>query len=318
MGFNKRHFQELKAVLTGYKTDINKIISETKVNEELKKIYSQDYFEQLVKTQQDNAIRLMNEKREAARTRVNTIIKNLRNDVAEWVNADIDINLLNKLNVIRSSIAQNNTAASSVTGVDYIKLLAEQAGNTVFGTQNTANSTSGIKLSSVDVELLAEKAAGQYLPLKILSEIAEANGIKLNVPSAEKYMKEIKEIENGSNTLLNTYCGPDAEGRNLLPHNIIKNVNYGRYEIWQCMNADYILRPENAIEKAESNWGNTMAHIEEKTSLTGEEENYISGLYKGHEGNTANRTKELVVINPKLREIIELSKYAEFLPAAEK
>jgi len=279
MAFNKRHFQDLKTILNGYKKDIDTIMVDALQEDKgLKNVYSEEYYKQFTANRIANAKTTMDEKRETARSRVNTILKNLHNDVSTWVDSDVDQNLLNRLQIIK---------------------------------------TAGIKLSYSEIKLMAEQSKGQYLPLKILEDLAGRNGYLLQAPNAEHYLKEISDIERGCNTLINTYCGENAEGVKLLPHNIVNSIDYGQYAPWLCVNASYILKSGNDIDKAMEHWGDTITHVESKTSLTDAETDYIEGLYKNHKSDIANRTKELVKINPALKQQIALSEYAEFLPVEE-
>lgn len=272
--FNKRTFADLRSALNSYKQAIDSILKETKIDDSLRNVYSADYFGQLQEKQSAIAKQSMDNARERARNSVNSMIKSLRKDIEDWANAPIDDGLFKRLQ------------AAKIT--------------------NT-------KLSRTELELFAKEAAGRYMEMKILSNIAAESGFVLTAPSVETYCQDVANIQSGCDTLLKTYAGAGLEGIKLLPHNFINGVDYGAFEGWQCVTSDYILKDGGTLDETEARWGSNMAHIEEKTALTDAEAEKVSRFYEGH-SDTKARTIELLQINPELRGMIKLSQFAEYLP----
>ena len=65
----------------------------------------------------------------------------------------------------------------------------------------------GIKLSATEIEALAKANQGDYMAMKLLSQLASDNGYNLRYTSVEDLQEAITELESKANTFLKSYDG---------------------------------------------------------------------------------------------------------------
>ncbi|MDF2523651.1 MAG: hypothetical protein K0R31_1292 [Clostridiales bacterium] len=275
---NKTKFNQIREILVNYKAQVNSIGKAYATQlEQYRQAYSTEFFQSRSQELKATEKSKLDGLRNTAKDKVNAIIKDLRRDLQDMV--------------------------TDTSGSEVIQSL---------GTIKAA----GLKLSLREIEGFLSKVNSNYLANKLLSQMAIENGYVVKVPDLADFERVLGQVEVGADTLLNCYVGSDLQAKELLPHNIRFGVDYGAYESYMVAMADVVLKQDGALDKAVSVWEtNVKLTVSERNELTAEEKSHIESLYKGHEGAIADRTKELISINPKIKdELLLHEKYSEFVP----
>lgn len=276
---NRTKFNKIREILINYKADINGIAKNfTSQLERYRQAYSTEYFQSRSQELKAAEKSKIDVLRSAAKEKIQAIIEDLRGDIDSLVSDTGNLETLQTLATIKAM---------------------------------------GTKLSYSELNSFLRKSNGNYAVNKVLSDLARESGYVIDFHGVEEYEKALKQVENGANTMVNCYSGANMELKDWLGDNIINGVNYGRHQTYTIALADVILNPENALDQAASLWeSNSQLTINEHNGLTAEEKTHLENLYKGHEGAIADRTKELISINPELKDQLLLhERYSEFVPA---
>ena len=86
-----------------------------------------------------------------------------------------------------------------------------------------------LKLEQVEIEVMAEQAAGNFAALRCLNAVAEKSGYHINFPSLTDYMRDLDAIERGFDALY-LYAPQNGDGHStdLLPNKKYRGLDYGR------------------------------------------------------------------------------------------
>jgi hypothetical protein len=275
---NRTKFDTLRSILLNYKAEVNAIgKTYTAQLERYRQAYSTEYFQ--AKSQELKAAEKFkfDALRNTAKNKIRSIIEEIRNDLDVVVSNTDNLETLQTLATIKSM---------------------------------------GTKLSYSELNSYLRKSNGSYAVNKILSDLAKESGFVIDFHGLEEYEKALKQVENGVNTLLNCYSGENMELKDWLGDNIVNGISYGSYQPYTLALADAVLKPGSSLDQATSLWEiNSQLTIKQRDQLTAEEKVHIESLYEDHKGAIADRTKELLSINPALKEQLLLhERYSEFVP----
>lgn len=86
-----------------------------------------------------------------------------------------------------------------------------------------------LKMEQIEIEAMAEQAAGCYVALKCLNAVAEKSGYHVNTPTLPDYMKDLDTIQRGFDALY-LYAPQNGDGHStdLLPNKNYRGIDYGR------------------------------------------------------------------------------------------
>lgn len=275
---NKQKFVEIKSILLSYKADVDNLLKNM-INQDAqyKEIYSNSTYENMSASLKDTTKVKFDNLRKAAQQKTEKILIELKSDLRNWTSKEPDLMLLQTLSTIK---------------------------------------TMGTKLSYSELQSYMDKSSGNYITMKILSDMAKDSGYYIQFENVEGFEKLLNDVEYQTDFMLKCYCGKNLEGQSMIGDNIVGNANYGKYDPWVLVVADTALKPDSVLERATNKWETAVPLTIEKRKLSEEEKIHIEELYKGHNGAIADRTKELISINPGLKDDLLLhEKYSEFVPA---
>lgn len=86
-----------------------------------------------------------------------------------------------------------------------------------------------LRMERIEIEAMAEQAAGCYVALKCLNAVAEKSGYHVNTPTLPDYMKDLDTIQWGFDALY-LYAPQNGDGHStdLLPNKNYRGIDYGR------------------------------------------------------------------------------------------
>ena len=125
-----------------------------------------------------------------------------------------------------------------------------------------------IKISYSEMQMLKEAVAGNLFGEKILAQVAENSGWHVNVPTADEYIRALKEAESVSMTAIDAYSGSktlDFPGADLLD----VDRTSAEIPVWQKLLASNYLAESGSMEYAERLF--ERGDIDIKFSLNSEE-----------------------------------------------
>lgn len=85
-----------------------------------------------------------------------------------------------------------------------------------------------LKMEQVEIEAMAERAAGNFVALRCLNAVAEKAGYHINAPSLPDYMRDLDAIERGFDALYLYAPTGDGHATDLLPNKNYHSIDYGR------------------------------------------------------------------------------------------
>ena len=86
-----------------------------------------------------------------------------------------------------------------------------------------------LRMEQIEIEAMAEQAAGCYVALKCLNAVAEKSGYHVNTPTLPDYLKDLDTIQRGFDALY-LYAPQNGDGHStdLLPNKNYRGIDYGR------------------------------------------------------------------------------------------
>jgi len=278
---NRTKFDVIKSILVNYKVEVNGV-GKNYINQlkRYRDAYNEEFFQE--KKQELNASEKskIDSLRNTAKSKLEIAFNEIRDELHIWSSDTSKLELIQSLSAVK---------------------------------------TAGVHLSRPEIQSFLNKSEGNYLTNKLLSQISKENGYFLDCHDLEDYENTLKQVESAADTMLRCYCGSELEVKSLISENIRYGVSYGEYPSYILATADSVLKQDGAIDKAIQTWEqNTQLCIKEKTELSQDEKTYIDNLYEGYNGKIADRTTELLRINPKLKESLVLHEnYEQFVPREE-
>lgn len=86
-----------------------------------------------------------------------------------------------------------------------------------------------LKMEQIEIEAMAEQAAGNFVALRCLNAVAEKSGFHVNTPTLPDYIKDLDTIRRGFDALY-LYAPQNGDGHStdLLPNKNYRGIDYGR------------------------------------------------------------------------------------------
>ena len=86
-----------------------------------------------------------------------------------------------------------------------------------------------LKMEQIEIEAMAEQAAGNFVALRCLNAVAEKSGFHVNTPTLPDYIKDLDTIQRGFDALY-LYAPQNGDGHStdLLPNKNYRGIDYGR------------------------------------------------------------------------------------------
>ena len=85
-----------------------------------------------------------------------------------------------------------------------------------------------LKMEQIEIEAMAEQAAGNFVALRCLNAVAEKSGFHVNTPTLPDYMKDLDAIQRGFDALYLYAPQGDGHSTDLLPNKNYRGIDYGR------------------------------------------------------------------------------------------
>ena len=85
-----------------------------------------------------------------------------------------------------------------------------------------------LRMEQIEIEAMAEQAAGNFVALRCLNAVAEKSGFHVNTPTLPDYMKDLDAIQRGFDALYLYAPQGDGHSTDLLPNKNYRGIDYGR------------------------------------------------------------------------------------------
>ena len=126
-----------------------------------------------------------------------------------------------------------------------------------------------LNMEQIEIEAMAERAAGNFVALRCLNAVAEKSGFHVNAPSLSDYMNDLREIQSAFDGLyLYAPMNGDGHAADLLPNKKYHGIDYGRPDSVAVTLAYTEARNmENKLRRIQERWS---AHVQPVTVKTEE------------------------------------------------
>ena len=86
-----------------------------------------------------------------------------------------------------------------------------------------------LRMEQIEIEAMAEQAAGNFVALRCLNAVAEKSGFHVNTPTLSDYIRDLDTIQRGFDALY-LYAPQNGDGHStdLLPNKNYRGIDYGR------------------------------------------------------------------------------------------
>ena len=160
-------------------------------------------------------------------------------------------------------------------------------------TINEVNALKNVRLTPAEIRMFAEKYKGDYMALRILGEIADNSGYKLNTVYADTLLSIIDQTESICVQFLDSYNGNEH-----------LNVTIAM-----------VCQKDSPLEAFEKAFNNDVIPSVVNKELTNEQVTAINKLIgEGSEEEIKERVNNLCTADPSMREAIEaIDKYAPYI-----
>ena len=85
-----------------------------------------------------------------------------------------------------------------------------------------------LRMEQIEIEAMAEQAAGNFVALRCLNAVAEKSGFHVNTPTLPDYIKDLDTIQRGFDALYLYAPQGDGHSTDLLPNKNYRGIDYGR------------------------------------------------------------------------------------------
>ena len=135
----------------------------------------------------------------------------------------------------RRAVAQQmeDTRAAALAEIEKMRSalyawIAEPA-NPAFLTQLRTYHDFDLNMEQIEIEAMAEQAAGSFVALRCLNAVAEKSGFHVNTPTLPDYIKDLDTIQRRFDALY-LYAPQNGDGHSadLLPNKNYRGIDYGR------------------------------------------------------------------------------------------
>lgn len=135
----------------------------------------------------------------------------------------------------RRAVAQQmeDTRAAALAEIEKMRSalyawIAEPA-NPAFLTQLHTYHDFDLNMEQIEIEAMAEQAAGSFVALRCLNAVAEKSGFHVNTPTLPDYIKDLDTIQRRFDALY-LYAPQNGDGHSadLLPNKNYRGIDYGR------------------------------------------------------------------------------------------
>lgn len=149
-----------------------------------------------------------------------------------------------------------------------------------------------LKMEQVEIEAMAERAAGNFVSLKCLNAVAEKSGYRVNIPTLPEYMGDLTAIERGFNALYLYAPTGDGHATDLLPNKQYHGIDYGRPSATDVVISGTSAKNlEGTLREIQERWSNhVQPTITQTEDLPADEVNDIVSA-------AARKTPDAVTVN---------------------
>jgi len=155
------------------------------------------------------------------------------------------------------------------------------------------NALINLKLTQGEIQTLAERYKNDYVGMRVISEIAERNGMKIKGTTIDSLLILLDDLENNYGSFLDFYDGS----------NMYASVRFAS-----------VCQSDTPLVQYERLFSNDVVPyvVPAPKTLSEEQAQTIQELFKGYENDLQLRAGALS--NLGMKELIELSEFAEYLP----
>ena len=262
-------FSSMWLSLDVHRDKVNKIIKEFReADKKNKERYSDSFYQEQHKELVEKYKEKIAGEKDRVTDTINTYIENMQDTLQKWIAAPLPESRLNLLNLIMGS---------------------------------------GLKLNRAEFEVLSGYVGNNYFGRKILSALAEKEGIHIeSTPDISVYERLLKDCISSADVFISGFYGTMPEWE-LVPSNTSKYVV-------NAAAAGSPIKDGCALHKAALFWDGSSVPCS-KTKISSEDREILQKLYSGcnDDNAKATRTKELLSETPELKETLELTEYKQYI-----
>lgn len=263
-------FSSIWLSLDVHRDKINTIVNEYRnIDKKNRETYSAAYYEEEHKKLVTRYCEKIAREKEKAKDTLNTYFDNIQTALDRWISTTLPESKINILYLIMQS---------------------------------------GIKLSRSEFEVLKESVGNNYFGNRILSAIAERDGILVKKGyGLEAYERILRDCISSADIFLNGFYGSNPAWE-LVPDTVNKHIV-------TVAATGAPLKDGCTLHKAALFWDGSSVPCS-RTKLSSEDRDILSKLYNGCGDDSAKavRTKELLSETPELKETLELTEYKKYIP----
>ena len=169
--------------------------------------------------------------------------------------------------------------------------------------------SSGMKLSMAEVEALEGKVGNSYFGNRLVTQLAQENGVSLprERASLDVYERALKNCISASSIIVGGYYGDPVE-KSLMPNNVSPHIAAAA-----AVGAP--LQPESSFEKAALLWDGEKVPAP-KTRLTADDTDIIDNMFsdcRGDDIKIGQKMNRILQESPELSDVMKLSKYRQYV-----
>lgn len=135
-----------------------------------------------------------------------------------------------------------------------------------------------LRMEQIEIEAMAEQAAGNFVALRCLNAVAEKSGFHVNTPTLSDYIRDLDTIQRGFDALY-LYAPQNGDGHStdLLPNRKYRGFDYGRPNETDVVLAGASAKAlEGTLREIQERWSNHVQPTITKTEqLAADEVNDI-------------------------------------------
>ena len=173
--------------------------------------------------------------------------------------------------------------------------------------------SSGIKLSSAEIESLQSSLGNNYFCCRILGELATRSGVNgIRAPlDLDLLLGILHRVRDEADIFVAGYCGAKPVQELFTDKNtpVSKNLVYAAA-------AGRPFAPDSALLQASVIWDGDSIPTKHKSRLTADDLDVLNQMFKGctTPEQLSGRTTQILSQTPEMREILAISPYSAFVP----
>ncbi len=263
-------FSSIWLSLDVHRDKINAIVNEYRnADKKNQETYSEAYYQEQHKELVAKYREKIVREKEEAEDKLNTYFDNIQTTLDKWISAPLPESKINLLHLLMQS---------------------------------------GIKLNGAEFEVLKESIGNNYFGNRILSALAERDGIfvKKNY-GLETYERILKDCISSADVFLKGFYG-SSPAWELVPNNVNKHIV-------AAAAAGAPIKDGCALHRAAMLWDGSSVPCS-KTKISADDKDILNKLYSGclDESAKIERTKGLIAETPELKEVLKMTEYKRFIP----